>query len=88
MTKYADDVMILTPVLRNASADEIIRMEVQRVNSWCVAHGLDLNLEKNKTIFFRKARIQHPCVGVSTLTSLILLGVIIEENLRFNLHMD
>jgi hypothetical protein len=88
--KYADDVMTVLPITRDASLDDIIHNEVCHMNKWCSTHGLNLNSSKTKIILFRKPNLSHPPVSssLSLLSDIKLLGVTYQESLSFDIHVD
>lgn len=50
MTKYADDIVSVTPVNDLSDVEVIIKNEIACVDKWCQSHGLQLNKDKTKVM--------------------------------------
>ena len=88
--KYADDITILVPFNDFTNLSVKVRKEIHNVENWCDKNGLVVNQEKTKTIVFTKSRSRElPLRDIPNVkTHLAILGVIFEESLRWDLHVD
>ena len=89
MIKYADDIVTLTTIDRNNNADNLTSLELRNVTSCCLTHGLTLNLQKTKCMIITKPRAnvtQPQCLEKQLF--LKILGVVYQENLSWNTHVD
>ena len=87
--KYIDDTTIYAPILQNETGQEILD-EHAHMLQWSNDHGLPLNTRKCKSIFFRRTSSVHPPTipGVTQVTELKILGVTVQDDLRWNSHID
>lgn len=90
---YADDMKIFSPI--NSIEDcQKLQEDLLRLNTYCNAHGLELNTSKcfvvrftrNKNIFIHEYSINHQ--PLSTKSEIRDLGVILDSKLNFNKHID
>lgn len=90
--KYADDTVVVG-LIDNNSEDEY-RSTVSHVSNWCSDNHLDLNVTKTKEMVFdnrKKQNHKEPIVINNTPVCLAksykYLGVIIQDNLKWNEHV-
>lgn len=87
--KYADDTYLIVPSSNSHTVDR----ELSNISTWAQQHNLKLNLNKSKDIIFRKKTtsnnpIPPPTQNITRVSSLNILGVIFDQFLNFNEHID
>ena len=91
MIKYADDVNIIYPFSRESSVQSIIDDELQNMKTWCALNGLTLNDHKTQVLILKKPRVDYSALQSLTpvpSTELTTLGVIFNDTLTWNPHVD
>jgi len=90
--KYADDTAVNGLITDNNSIDYLNSIEY--VNNWCDVNYLNLNVSKTKEVIwdFRTNIIETEPVGISgrdveVADSCIYLGCVIDNKLKFDIHM-
>ena len=90
--KYADDTVVIG--LINNDNEQEYRDTVSYVSSWCNENHLNLNARKTKEMIFDLRKIQNdkaPIIinntSVKQVPSYKYLGVIIQNNLKWNEHV-
>ena len=90
LIKYADDITILIPY--KISTDPSIRAkeEIANIETWCQMHGLTINHDKTQTAVFTNSKSRE--VSVHNIPNLkphlSILGVIFEDSLKWDLHVN
>ena len=85
MTKYADDIVSVTPVEDLSDVEILIANEISCVDSWCQSHGLQLNVQKTNIMIPTKATIQVPLLqGIEISSDLKILGLTFNEKLKWD----
>ena len=86
--KFADDMNLITTI----DNYDKIKEELEQVAFWALKNNLCLNKSKTKEIIFRRARlgqnIPPPTEGIERVSSLKILGVVMQSNLSMNNHID
>ena len=82
--KYADDVYLLVP----ASNTSRIAEELAGIDHWCLTNNQKLNVSKSAELIMRRKGCRAPIdppptPGIGRVTSLLMLGVVIEKTLAF-----
>ena len=89
MTKYADDVITLIPVVSTTNTDEMVLKEIENLDTWCRRNGLQLNQKKTKVMFFLKqAFIDTPLTIVPVQNELKVLGITYEPGIKWNIEIS
>lgn len=93
VVKYADDFSFIISIPRGADINNIISNEIQNFSSWCNCNGLRINSDKTKLIYFSgRNKKRYPidtCIGgVRTVNSINILGVNIDCELNWKLHIN
>ena len=78
-----------------AEVIEILNIELLKVSDWLMANKLTINLEKRHYMIFHRSRLKDcdkkdviiPDRIISHVTSTKFLEVIIDDKLKWNLHM-
>jgi len=90
--KYADDTVVIG--LINNDNEQEYRDTISYVTSWCSENSLDLNTGKTKEMLFDFRKTQNDKVpvtinntSVSQVPSYKYLGIIIQNNLKWNEHV-
>jgi len=85
--KYADDSTFVVPhYTSELSAD--IKYTLDHVSNWCQKNKLELNVKKTQLLIIKKQSVSyHPVNGIKNKDHIKLLGVIIQENLKWNNHI-
>ena len=88
LVKYADDVYLLVP----ASNTGTIPLEMSNINTWAVANNQKLNVSKSAELIVKRQRIRSfqtpPATpDVARVSTLKVLGVILDSNLSFKAHV-
>jgi len=90
LIKYADDITILIPY--KISTDPSIRAkeEIANIETWCQMHGLTINRDKTQTAVLTNSISRE--VSVPNIPNLkphlSILGVIFEDSLKWDLHVN
>lgn len=88
MTKFADDIVTVTPVHSLPEASKIAKKEINCVDSWCKSHGLQLNKQKTKVMMCSNTNIQTSQLQDLELFSEIkILGVTFSKNMKWDCHI-
>ena len=92
---FADDTTLVFESSNNSELSHKCNAGVDLFNTWCCANRLSINFKKTYTMLF--SNILHP-EDISAIylngrvikyaSSLEYLGLIIDEKLKFNLHID
>jgi hypothetical protein len=97
---YADDLKIFFPVASNSDfATDIYdfanaQVELDVFSQWCIDSGMQLNLEKCKSMSFTRSRFtrhfQYELSGhrLDSVDSICDLGVVLDSKLNFTSHID
>ena len=94
---YADNTTLSCCVdtIQSNNIDKIINVELSKVNYWLVTNKLSSNSNKTKYIQFHKAPKHVPCLHlqinnneISRVDAFNFLGLQINENLKWNTHID
>ena len=92
---FADDTSVFIEGHSYGEVVEIINNELLKVSDWLMANKLTINLEKNHYMIFHRSRLKD-CDKrdviiqdriISHVTSTKFLGVIIDDKLKWNLHI-
>ena len=92
---FADDTSVFIEGHSYAEAIEILNNELLKVSDWLMANKLTINLEKSPYIIFHRSRLKD-CDKkdviiqdriISHVTPTTFLGVIIDDKLKWNLHI-
>ena len=88
LMKYVDDTTYVVPI--NKSGCSQVLSEHNNILSWSKSKGLQLNLSKSKTLFIRKSTFATPVIlpSIESVHEIKLLGVIVNERLRWDSHID
>jgi len=85
--KYADDSTFVVPHYTNEISPDI-KHTFDHVASWCQNNKLDLNVKKTQLLIIKKQSVSYnPVNGIKNTNHIKLLGVIIQENLKWNSHI-
>jgi hypothetical protein len=88
--KYADDVSIVVPVLKDAPDDLVLfNQEIDNFKLWCQENRMIINVRKTKVmnVCFRADPLS--CVpDFDNVTSLKILGIIMNNKLNWSDHFD
>ena len=92
--KYVDDTTVFKVITRNSS--NLLKFAVRDIHNYCIEHSMRLNSQKCKEMVVNfmgnPNTIMRPlCIGnqiVERISSYKLLGVIINENLKWNCPVD
>ena len=91
---YADDTTLFCPT---SASHELINIEFNKVYAWLCANKLSLNIKKTKYMVFhnRNKNITHLLpelkikdYAVTRVKKFNFLGILIDENLNWNAHID
>ena len=94
---YADDTTLCATLNSNYETSDTERLnnDLTSITNWLKANKLSLNTAKTKAILFHtpQRRVQHPelyidNVKVNFVDQFNFLGVILNENLKWNSHVD
>ena len=89
MIKYADDVAIAVPYDSPQTAKILLQEELQNMRHWCQDRGLQLNKKKTTVMFITKKNHEKPeYTQLATTDTLKLLGITLQDNLKWNAHID
>jgi hypothetical protein len=89
ITKYADDVVAVIPVKDSSDIERRVASEINHVQSWCNAHGLNLNTRKTHTILVTRSKYSLiPPASFVQAPSLKILGISYTADLKWNTHID
>ena len=80
MSKYADDVVIVLPIL-SENVESFVKHEIDNVNNWCQTHGLSLNSEKTKCLFIKRTAVIFSPSNVDVVDHLMILGAFYNADL-------
>ena len=92
---FADDTSVFIEGHSYAEVIEILNNELLKVSDWLMANKLTINLEKSHYMIFHRSRLKD-CDKkdviiqdriISHVTSTKFLGVIIDDKLKWNLHI-
>ena len=89
MTKYADDIVSVTPVKDLSDIEVIINEEIACVDSWCQSHGLQLNKDKTKVMICTNAsnpQVYQPREYLFQ-SHIKILGLMLSKNLKWDNHV-
>jgi hypothetical protein len=88
MTKYADDVVSLIPINNLDDIGRHVNAEIDNVDSWCISHGLQLNISKTKMLLFTnsKSKADLP-IRFTQQTQLKILGLTYTGDLKWDVHV-
>lgn len=89
--KYADDTTLLIKLTDSiVSNEDRICTILDRIKQRSSDASLRLNTEKSKLLVVRKKSVCPPVIipGIKTVTSLKLLGITIDNNLKWDLHFN
>ena len=81
---YADDMTLLEKIKKNSSESN---ENVNKIIEWIEENGLKENKEKRKQLFFRIKSAVPSSPNTHEATSLKILGVVWENNLKWNRHV-
>lgn len=90
LCKYADDLSVLNPETATIGLHE----EFDNIKQWAIINKLNINVSKTKEIIFRRPGIERsldhclPLPGIEQLSSVKLLGIILQANLSFSSHVN
>ena len=87
MVKYADD----TYLLIGSSMRETISQELASVESWASRNNLRLNSQKSREMIIsrrRDVKVPELLEGMERVTSINILGVTLNSDLRVTTHVD
>ena len=84
--KYADDGQLLVPGTNSAT----IQSEIMHHQQWAASCNLKLNINKTKEIVFCRRRVNPPppLPNIERVQSIKILGVIVDNKLRFDSHFE
>ena len=93
---YADDTTLITSISTTQNnAQDVINYELLKVGEWLKLNKLSLNVSKTKAILFhtQQKSITYPNLYIGDrkiefVQNFNLLGIIIDENLKWNYHLD
>ena len=87
--KYADDVIIAKAIRDCDDINEHLNYEMENMSKWCENNGLVLNSNKTKVLVFNR-RNKRPIAfcNFSPVSEIKLLGVIFQQNLSWDKHID
>lgn len=90
LIKFADDITILIPFEKFTNPSKRVQEEIQNVKDWCDKNGLVVNQDKTKSILFKKSLSCDLSLGdfPNVKPHLTILGVIFENSLKWDLHVD
>ena len=88
LIKFADDCTLIIPIFENM--DDNSAAEFEHIMDWCVRNGMEINFKKTKELFCSLGtRPRFPILRqIQQMDSVKLLGVTMQCNLNFNLHID
>ena len=78
--KLAEDTYLVVPAARKDTCQK----KINHLQTWAVEHNLKLNRDKTKEIVFTSSRNRMPpppCLGIKRVTSLRILGVIVNDRM-------
>ena len=90
LNKYADDSYLIVP----SSNSQLIPDELEHINHWALQNNLTLNVSKTKEMIVRRPRCRKkfdpPPVlkGISRVSNMNILGVVLQDNFSFNAQVD
>ncbi len=95
---YANDTTltsVLSAFKTNSSADGKINNELDKIREWLKVNKLSLNIKKTKYMIFhmpqkriKKLSLQIDCIKIDRVTDFNFLGLIINENLNWKMHVE
>ena len=90
LNKYADDTYLLVP----SSNSQTVARELEHVSEWAAENNLKLNKTKSVELIIHRPRtklencnVPPPTDGVTRLTNIKILGVIVTDTLSFDMHI-
>ena len=93
IVKYADDTIVVGLIDNNDETQ--YRNTISYVSNWCTKNFLDLNVSKTKEMIFDPRKKQNAkdnviinCSTVETVHSYKYLGVTIQDNLKWDQHVN
>jgi len=91
LLKYADDCYLLIPSSNSAS----VTLELDHISRWAADCNLKLNQKKTSEMIIHRPRVglgnltaPGTTTGLARVTSMVILGVTISDDLRFNNHVQ
>ena len=92
---FVDDTSVFIEGHLYAEVIEIINNELLKISDWLMANKLTINLDKSHYMIFHRSRIKacdkrNVIIQVRIISHVIstkFLGVIIDDNLKWNLHI-
>ena len=87
--KYADDSYLVFLSINSSTIPD----EFQHISDWAKANNLKLNTDKTKEMIFHRPRANSltfppPLEGITRVTTMNVLGVLIQNNLSFRDQVD
>lgn len=89
MAKYADDCYLIVP----STNTHTIQSEMTHITLWASTNNLKLNVQKSQELLICKKNTTQSTLpaaqfGISRVNFLCVLGVTMNQNLSFSLHVD
>jgi len=88
MKKYVDDCYLIIP----ASSSSSIPSELLHLGDWTLEYNFRLNASKTSEIVFYRlnssSRIPPPTPGITRVTTLKVLGILLTDNLKMTAHVS
>ena len=91
LNKYADDTYLLVP----SSNSHTVARELEHVSEWAAENNLKLNKSKSVEMIIHRPRtklencnVPLPTDGLTRLTQIKILGVIVTDTLSFDMHIS
>ena len=89
MTKYADDIVCVIPVLNTANITQLVSEEIDHVRTWCQLNGLQLNTGKTKVMIPKKSTVPTPrFVNPEETLALKILGLTYTADLKWDTQVE
>jgi len=87
--KYEDDTNLIVPERTDVQLSE----EFSSIQTWALINKMAINKSKTKEIVFHRPNLRHyifvPCIpGVEIINEARLLGVVFNDTLHFNSHVN
>jgi len=90
IAKYADDVTIILPVLKNCMSDfSSFNNEIANFEDWCYQHQMQINHTKTKVLSINFSSVPLPmCPNYENVCVLKVLGLLFNDPLTWSAHFD
>ena len=87
--KYADDVLLGIPIYNYSEIDSTINNEIKNMEKWCKEHGLQLSVEKTKSMIITKKTSEFVSYAhQNSVEEMKTLGLVYNTGCNWNSHIS